>query len=84
MYENFDTYLRQNLYFHQLKIQNQTDETLKRLANLFTAENLFKQIVYFGSYDRMRENLNRLLRIPKLGEKDIRGINFLNNTLLLI
>ena len=49
-----------------------------------SAENIFKQIVYFGSYDRLRKNLNTIFRKPKLDDRDIKGVTYLINTLFLV
>ena len=81
-YETIDPYLRLYIYHHWAKSESKYSFT--DCEPLLTAENIFKQIVYFGSYDRLRDNLACILRTPNCDEKEIKGITLLLNTLHLI
>ena len=51
-YETIDPYLRLYVYYHWAK--SEAKHTFTSFEGLLTAENIFKQIVYFGSYGRLR------------------------------
>lgn len=81
-YETIDPYLRLYIYDHWFKSENSIKFT--SFESLLTAENIFKQIVYFGSYDRLRLNLKLLFKSKNIEEKEVRGITYLMNTLHLV
>ena len=81
-YETIDPYLRLYIYYHWSK--SEAKQTFTSFEGLLTAENIFKQIVYFGSYGRLRHNLSLILNRPNPDDKEIRGITYLMNTLHLI
>ena len=81
-YEMVDPYLRLYVYYHWSKSEAQHPFT--DFEGILTAENIFKQIVYFGSYERLRQNLHLLYKRPKIEEKEGRGITYLINTLHLV
>ena len=51
-YETIDPYLRLYIYHHWAK--SEAKYRFTEFEPLLTAENVFKQIVYFGSYQRLR------------------------------
>ncbi len=81
-YETIDPYLRLYVYHHWSKSTSKYRFT--GFESLLTAENIFKQIVYFGSYDRLRKNLNTIFKQANLNEQDIKGVTYLINTLYLV
>ena len=81
-YETIDPYLRLYIYDHWTKSQNNIN--FIDFESLLTAENIFKQIVYLGSYDRLRLNLKLLFRKRNSEEKEIKGVTYLINTLHLV
>ena len=81
-YETIDPYLRLYVYNHWAKTKAQHKFTA--FEGLLSAENIFKQIVYFGSYNRLRRNMMLVFRNPGCTESDVRGITYLLNTLYLV
>ena len=51
---------------------------------MFSAENLFKQIVYFGSYNRLVCNYRMLLKRAEMQTHDYQTLNYILNTIILI
>lgn len=83
-YENLDPYLRQNMFLHWTKVEH-SRYRLTDFDALLSAENIFKQIVYFGSYDRFRHKLADILQRKRHPDtKEVKGVSFLLNTLHLI
>ena len=81
-YETIDPYLRLYIYHHWSKSEAKLRFT--SFESLLTIENIFKQIVYFGSYERYRQNLRLIFQRPEIESSESAGITYLVNTLYLI
>jgi len=81
-YETIDPYLRLYIYKHWSR--SEAALRLTDFESLLTAENIFKQIVYYGSYDRLRLNLRHIYGRAGLDEKENLGVTYLINTLHLV
>ena len=72
------------MYIYQHWAASEASLKFTDFENLLTVENIFKQIVYFGSYDRYRWNLRLLFKRGGKENIESQGVTYLMNTLHLV
>ena len=87
-FEELDNYHRQFSYYHVAKVDitnSQQFSLFDTLQGTFLAKNIFKQIVMFGSYERFREMILKLVRSKvTTSSEEKQQIIHLSNTLYLV
>ena len=61
-FENLDIYLRNFFFYHLSKTYLGSHSLFHSFRGTFLGKNIFKQIIQFGSYERHREMLMKIVR----------------------